>query len=357
MKLSLKYVTVIFYVSIALFTSCRKEDIEFIGTPPNETLEPNSMLVHLMKRTATNDGSKDNILDLANCFTIKFPISVEANNISIEVGNESDYSRVESVFDEDYTDVNQLNIAFPITIITTDYSEETIANMDELLAKASTCNGENVWDDDIECVDFIYPFSASKFNTSNEMIATETFTNDKELYNFIESLVADDITTINFPISLQLADDSITEISTISELQTVITNEQNACDEDDDYDYDDDDCDHCTQELLEEFLVGCQDWYTDKVRGNAINYNTIYDGYDFNFFIDGTVEVYWNSTSASGTWSTSGTGNNMFVLINIPGLSLCNNNWKLQEINTNELTKIDLIVNTEDRLRYRNTCN
>lgn len=357
MKLEVKIISTSLLAIALLFTSCRKEDMEFIETPPEDVLQPNSSIADLMLRTAMNDGSRDNILDLANCFSIKFPIAVSANSIDIQISNEADYDMVESIFDDDYTDVNNLDITFPITIVNSDFSEDTLDSMSQLMARADNCNGENVADSDIECIDFMYPFSASKFNTNNQIISTDTFTNDKELYNFIESIDLNDIVSIDFPINVQLSDSSPLEINSLSELEITIINEQNACDEDDDYDYDDDDCDDCTQELLENFLTGCQNWYTDKVRQDDFDYNTIYDGYDFNFSTDGTVTAAWNMTTATGTWSTSGTGNNMFVLINIPALPFCNNNWKLQEINTSNLTKIDLILNTEDRLRYRNTCN
>lgn len=357
MKSTFKLVLIILFSTVLMFTSCRKEEMEFIETPPEDVLQPNSTLANLMLRTATNDGSNDNILDFANCFNIKFPIAVSANSINLQINNEDDYYLVESIFDEDYTDINNLDITFPITIVNSDFSEDTINSMSELIANANNCNGENIADNDIECIDFVYPFSASKFNTNNQLISTDTFTNDKELYNFIETIDINDITSIDFPISVQLSDSSLLEVNSLSELESTITNEQNACDEDDDYDYDDDDCDDCTQELLENFLTGCQDWYTDKVRQDDVNYNDIYDGYDFNFSTDGTVTAFWNMTSASGTWSTAGTGNNMSLLINIPALQFCNNNWELQEINTSSLTKIDLRINNEDRLRYRNICN
>nr|WP_321233117.1 hypothetical protein [uncultured Psychroserpens sp.] len=357
MKVRIKTIVILFFSSLVMLTSCRKEETEFIETPPEDNLEANSLVADLMLRTVTNDGSNDNILDLANCFNIKFPVTVTANSINVAINNEEDYYMVESIFDEDYTDINNLDISFPITIVNSDFSEDTINSMSELIANANNCNGENVADNDIECIDFMYPFSASKFNTNNELIVTETFTNDKELYSFIEAIDTNDITSINFPISVQLSDGTVSEINSLSELESTIANEQNTCDEDDDYDYDDDDCNDCTPELLEDFLTGCQDWYTDKVRQDDINYNDVYDGYDFNFFTDGTVTAFWNSTSASGTWSTIGTGNNMSVLIDIPALTFCNNNWELQEITTNGVTKIDLRINNEDRLRYRNTCN
>ena len=341
-----------------LLTSCRKEETEFIETPPEDTLEPNSSIANLMLRTVTNDGSHDNILDAANCFNLKFPITVTANSTEVIINDETDYDKVESIFDEEYDDVNNLEITFPVTIIQSDYSEVVINSNSELTSFAATCNGENSIDDDIECVDFIYPISASIFNTNNEILSTEVFTEDKELYNFIKAISPDDIVSIDFPISIELSDTAQLQINSMLELKTSIENHQNDCDEDDDYDYDDDDCDHCTQELVVEYLTGCQDWYVDKLKRESTDYNSVYEGYNFNFFADGTISVYWNSITVYGTWSTMGTANNMTVIIDIPALTLCNNNWELQEINTSTgLTKVDLILDLDDRLRYRNSCN
>ncbi|WP_435413104.1 hypothetical protein [Psychroserpens mesophilus] len=358
MKTSFKFLCVLLFASAVVLTSCRKEETEFIETPPEDTLEPNSTIANLMLRTVTNDGSHDNILDAANCFNLKFPITVTANATEVVINNTSDYDKVESIFDEEYDDVNDLEITFPVTIIQSDYSEVVINSNSELTSFAATCNGENSIDDDIECVDFIYPISASIFNTNNEILSTEVFTGDKALYNFITAILPEDIVSIDFPIFIELSDTTQLQINSMIELKSSIENHQNDCDEDDDFDFDDDDCNHCTQELLAEYLTGCQDWYVDKLKRESTDYNAIYEGYDFNFLSNGTVSVYWNSTTVYGTWSMTGTANNITVDIDIPALTLCNNNWELQEINTTSgLTKVDLILDLNDRLRYRNSCN
>lgn len=358
MNLTFKLILVVFFSSAILLTSCRKEETEFIGTPPEDTLEPNSSIADLMLRTVTNDGSHDNILDAANCFNLKFPVTVTANSTEVVIYDETDYDIVESIFDEEYDDINDLEIAFPVTIIQRDYSEVVINSNSELTSYAATCNGENSIDDDIECVDFIYPITASIFNTNTEILSTEVITGDKEFYSFIIAISPDDVVSINFPISIELSDETQMQVNSMFELKTSIENHQNDCDEDDDFDYDDDDCDHCTQELVVEYLTGCQDWYVDKLKRGSTDYNSVYEGYNFNFFTDGTVSVYWNTITVYGTWSTMGTANNMTVIIDIPALTLCNNNWELQEINTSTgLTKVDLILDLDDRLRYRNSCN
>lgn len=358
MKILNKPFVLLIFSFLFVLTSCRKEESEFIDTPPEDTIEPNSSVLNLMLRTATNDGSNDNIIDYANCFNIVLPIVVTANSNEIDVYTDSDFDMIESIFDENDDDTDTLIITFPITIVLTDFTEVILNDNNELITYASTCNGENIDDDDIECIDFIYPISASTFNVNSELLITEVFINDSELYNFFNGISEDDIINLNFPISVLLSDNSQIQINSLSELEETIENHQNDCDEDDDYDYNDDDCDFCTADELESILVSCSNWSVDKLERLDVDYDDEYEGYDFNFFSDGTLSVYWNATTVYGTWSTSGTENNITVVIDIPALPLCNHNWILHEIETSgNATKIDLREGDDDRLRYENTCN
>ena len=153
-------------------------------------------------------------------------------------------------------------------------------------------------------------------------------------------------------------DGSEVTINNLNELETAIENADNTCDEDDDYDYEDDDCDNCTLAMVEELLLNCSDWEVDKLERNNNDYDNLYDGYEFNFFSNGTMSVYWSGITADGTWVASGSGNDIEIIVNVPDLPLCNNNWILHEIeNCSDETKIDLRVGDADRLRYINNCN
>ena len=357
MKFAFKLIIIMLSV-LSVFTSCRQEEIISINPPLEETLDPDSNVADLMLRTVTNDGSKDNILDYANCFKIKLPTTVIANAVNITINTEADYDSVESIFDEFDEDIDNLSLSFPITIILTDFSEAIINNISEFNDYAGDCNGENVADNDIEFVDFIYPITSSIFNTANELISRESFSNDKELFVFIANISESDIISMDFPLSVRLYDGSQISINTLSALETTIQNAQGNCDEDDDFDYNDDDCNHCTQDLLSGYLTNCTDWIVDKLKRESVNYDDYYDGYSFNFFIDGTVSSYVSGSTVYGTWESTGTANDISVIIDIPGLPLCNNIWHLQEIDENdEDTKIDLRLSDANRLRYENTCN
>ncbi|MEZ4796199.1 MAG: hypothetical protein R2785_03415 [Flavobacteriaceae bacterium] len=359
MKTQIKIALLLSFVLGALSTSCRTEEMELIQSPPEDTLVPDSVVASLMSQTTLNDGSNDNIIDNANCFNIQLPVTVIVNGIEIVVNSEDDYDDIEDIFDEFDDDSDTLEITFPITIILSDFTEIVINNYTEFYSYVNGCNGENESDDDIECLDFVYPISASVYNSNNEIILTITFNNDYELHEFIEDFDESDIVSINFPITVVLLDGTEIVIDSLTELQDIIELYDDYCDEDDDYDYNDDDCNDCDTNQLETILTGCSDWYVDKLERNGNDYDDVYDGYLFNFFNDGTLSVSWGMTTVYGTWEASGTGNNILVVIDVPALPYCNNNWYLHEIEqySNE-TKVDFRVGDDDRLRYENNnCN
>lgn len=338
--------------------SCRKEEIEFEQAPPEDTLSPNSQVANLMQRTAMNDGSVDNIIYNANCFTIQLPVSVIVNGNQITVNSIADYDVVEAIFDEFDDDSDSIEIEFPITIVLNDFSHLTIDSISELYTYAVNCHGENEIDDDIECLDFQYPITASIFNTDNELISSLTLNNDQEMYFFIDDIDNSDIISIDFPLTIGLSDGTTLVANNLNELQNAIENFGDDCDEDDDFDYNDDDCNNCSPLQLTDILTNCPDWIVDKLERNNNDYDDAYDGYTFNFFTDGTIAVSWNVSLIYGTWTTTGTGNNITVDIDIPSLPYCNLNWNLHEIQQSfGETKVDLRQGDDDRMRYESNCN
>lgn len=355
MKNQIKNLAFLILVTLISF-SCRTEEVESINAPEEEVLQANSQVATLMQRTATNDGSSDNIIDGANCFNVQFPVTVIVNGEEIIVNSEDDLDTIEDIFDEFEDDDDTLVINFPITIILADFTEVIINGYSELEDFADDCNGENEFDDDIECIDFQYPITANVFNSNNELIETITITNDNQLYDFIDDIDENDIITINFPITVILFDGTAQTINNLSELQIVIQNAENDCDEDDDNDYNDDDCNNCTTTDLTDILTGCSDWTIDKLERNDNNLEDNYVGYTFNFASDGTLMVDTGSSMYPGTWSANGTGNNITVVIDIPALPDCNANWILHEIDQDPgETDVDLRLG-DDRLRYESDC-
>lgn len=343
----------ILLASLLLFSSCRTEDEEIINPENEQNLVANSSLANLLTRTSLNDGSVDNILDNANCFTVVLPVTVFIEDLEIFVDSEADFQTLEEIFDDFGGDVTTLDFAYPITIILEDYTEVIINNTEELAQQAANCNGENEEDDDIECIDFQYPLSYSVFNSVTEVLETVVVNNDAEHYAFLESIEDNDLVSINFPFTLILADGSTLVVNSIDDLEDAIEAAIDACDEDDDNDYEDDDCENCSTDDLLDALTNCDAFEVDKLKRNGNDLSDNYENFDFQFFEDGSIDVNDGTTSYAGNWVAQGEGQNIIVTINVPDLPVFNDDWNLQEISTDDDGEIEIDLRKgDDRLGF-----
>lgn len=339
-------------VALIVLNSCRTEDEELILPPEEQTLDIDSNVANLMTRTALNDGSIDNILDNANCFTVVLPVTVFIDGLEIIIDSEEDFQTIEDLFDEDDTDIDEVDFQYPITIILTDFTEVVINSDQELATYADQCLDDNVDDEDIECIDFQYPITFSVFDQNNELIDTVTINSDVELFLFIDGLDEDDIVNINFPITLILSDNTTLVVNDLEELEDEVEDAIDDCDEDDDTDFDDDDCEDCTDEELIEILTECPFWTVDKLELNDDDLEDQYNGFHFVFNPDGTLLVESTTDIFEGTWEAQGQGDTISVSINITDLTDFNNVWTLHEIDEDDQElQVDL-RDGEDRLRF-----
>jgi hypothetical protein len=357
MKNTLKRLGVLIFGVALTLVSCREEESVFIEGPQEETLAANSNIANLLQNTATKDGSDDNIIDNASCISIQLPVTVIVDGIEIIVDSPEDFETIEDIYDEFDDDEDILDIIFPVTIILSDFTELVINNLEELEDLADDCEGENEFDDDIECADIKYPVTASVFNTNNEVIETLTFSNDQELYEFVDELDEDDVVQVNFPITVILFDGTEVQTSNLDELEDILEDARDDCDEDDDNDFDDDDCEECTTEQVSQILTGCSDWRVADFERNDQELVDQYSGYTFNFTSDGTLTADSGTESFSGTWETSGTGNSLTFTINIPNLPDFNASWRLDEIEQgNNEGEIELSMG-DDELTFESNCS
>ncbi|GAB4162372.1 MAG: hypothetical protein Tsb0033_21240 [Winogradskyella sp.] len=357
--------SIYFLASLALLivtASCRTEEDLSIDPPAEETLVANTQTAALMQNVVMNDGSSDNIIDNASCLSIQFPVTVTVNGTTLQIDNEDDLDDIEDIFDEFDDDDDNIVISYPITIVLSDFTTVVINSDDELEDFVEDCFEDNFDDDDIECIDFQYPITAAAFNENNEQILSITINNDFEMYNFIDDLDEYAAVTIDFPITVILADGTTQIVNNIQELAMVIEDADDSCDEDDDNDYDDDDCDNCTTDLVTDFITQCTDWYIDELERNDNDLEDNYLGYFFTFNDDNTLLVTWDngSQTESGTWSATGSGNEIVFEINIPGFNDINDAWTLHEIDNddddNEL-EFELRIGDDDELEFKNTCS
>lgn len=341
------YVTLL--VTALSFNSCQDEFEEINTGDEPQAIMANSSTAVLVKNTATRDGSFDNIVDGASCIDIKFPYTVEVNGLEVIINSREDLHLIEEIFDEIDGDEDFLEILFPITITSGDFTEITINGIDDLRELAEKCK-EGGEDEDIECVDFVYPMTLFTFDINLEQTGSVVVESDKDLRIFFGGLDDNDLVSFEFPLTLELYDGSKVEVNGNEELARVIENAKDACDEDDDDDYNDDDFD---EERLDFCLTQCT-WLVKEIKRNDVEQTAQYVDYAFNFMEDGTVNVKDRAgLNITGTWSSSVGDDGALLTMNFETLVDFTLEWKVYEIDEH---KIKLFNGESNRIIMKQIC-
>ncbi len=310
------------------FTACQEEFEELPQPDDAQTITASSTTAKLIEDTCTNDGSFDNIVDGASCFSIEFPYTVEVNGIQITLDSREDLHLIEEIFDAIEDDEDILNIIFPITVTLGDYTEIVINGIDDLRELAEECI-EGGGDDDIECIDFVYPITLFTFDVNEVQTGSVTVESDKELRRFMAGLNDDDLVSIDFPITLKKYDGTEIQVNSNAELANAIEMAREACDEDDDDDHNDDDFD---KERLDNLLAECP-WLVKEVIRDEVNQTDQYFEYVMNFSEDGSVIVKDRmGNSLEGTWSTRVSDRGVLLNLEFDVLVDFNLEWVVYEL-------------------------
>lgn len=345
--------------TIALLFSCTDEST---NDSTANNLQPESELVSLLSKTSLNDGSIDNIIDQANCFTLQLPLTVTVNGTVVVIDAVDDYDEVEDIFDEFDTDVDTIVISYPVTAILSDYTTQVLNSDADLQALAATCPDENEDDDDIECIDFQYPITVSIYDDNGVLVNDITITNDQEMYDFVDDLEDYDDARINFPITLIRFDGSTVVVNNMTELEFEIEAADDDCDEDDDYDYNDDDdddlpCDNCTVVDVQNFLMSCMVWEVEELEVNDVDETSQYTGFTFTFAANGELQMGANGALFVGAWSVTESNGVFTLTLNHVDIPLLNGDWEIEEFeNDSNEASIELENDNEDELEFVSTC-
>jgi hypothetical protein len=303
MKALPKFITIAFF-ALLCFTSCQKEVIQESPVNEEELITAESGIVSLMQATSARNGTLDNILDNANCLSINLPVTVIVNDITITINTLEDLELIEDIFDEFDNDEDVLELLFPITIVLNDHTEIVINSQEELDAFVEACSDET--DDDIKCVDFVYPISFSIYNSEFQIIDTVIIENDRELHEFLETINESDqgalLVSLNFPVKLVYANGEIIEVFNHQELERVLNDARENCEEEE----------ACRKEAVDMYLKRCH-WEVHRYNGDDhLRELNLYFGED------GVLQVvHENNPGANitGLWSTRQLDNGVILSI------------------------------------------
>ncbi|AUC82296.1 hypothetical protein CW733_09205 [Lacinutrix sp. Bg11-31] len=336
---------------IALLVFACQEELTEVALPNNqEMIIENSSLAELIQNTVSLDGSIDNIIDNANCLLINLPVTVEINGVTVIIDSIEDYQVVEAIFDEINTDEDSVEILFPITVTLNDYTEVIIINNDELEVFKNECSSENESDNDIECIDFQYPIVFSIYNTNIQLTETVIIDFDEALYSFIENLESGVLASLNFPVTMVLSDGNIVVVNDNQELEAVIIDAKDGCEEDDDYDWDDDNCDI---NQVEANLLECEWTIT------SYNNDTGFNIFNIDFMDNGNTTITSDNESYTSDWTISLDGDIYLDFSSISGgnIQVLEGNFILVECTPNQMIFHDPINTDIELILDKDCCN
>lgn len=345
-----RFLRFLFAFVLLSFASCQEEfEDTNEGGEEQETIEASSTTANLILNTSSQDGSFDNIVDEASCFAIQFPYAVEVAGIQITIDSIEDLRVIEELFDQIDTDEDIVHIIFPITIIYADFTELVIENVEQLRELAADCI-EGGGDDDIECIDFVYPITIFTFDVNAQIAGEVVINNDKELRRFFANLDESDLVSLDYPLTLKKYDGTELVVENNAELARALEAAKNECDEDDDDDYNDDDFD---EEHFVEYLTECP-WKLRDIRRFGTDQLGQYEGFTFEFNTEGGVDATGPSGNTfSGEWAYEFTDNGLVVELAFTDNTDFSATWTVYEIGEG---KIKFFSDNDNRIILKKRC-
>jgi hypothetical protein len=231
------------------------------------------------------------------------PVTAVANGHQFTVQGYDDYYNVREILEESSTDDDIIHYTFPLTIEYKNYQEVVVNSQTELDNLKSNCGAEATFHE-IECIDFVYPISVNTYNTATQVPSTVSIATNSQWYNYIESLGANQIYSLVFPVTMRKSNGQTVIFNTNTELQFGIENAINDC--------------IPTggtggTELATVITSGT--WHVSSFIDGTENHTYDFNGYNFTFSSSGFATAAMNSLSVNGSWSIhSDEGHKEFVL-------------------------------------------
>lgn len=312
---------------VAIFISGCQDEYENIVEPDKSVaISADDNIASLILNVTRKDGSFDNLIDECNETSIKFPYTVFIDDdLSIQINSLAD---IEALYMEYFPYRDDMELQYPVTIIYSDYTSEILYDSDALEDIQDQYNNQ-LADDDIECIDFIYPVGINIYNTTFQNTDYLMLESDAEMFDLFYDLT-DVILEIEFPVQLKTNTDEIVTINNNIALENEIERYKDACDENDHIEFEDDDNPFHD-------IITSNSWKIVHFSG-ASEQTALFSSFRIDFNDDFSVQVSDNGSIINGTWEYDDDGNISLELeTEEEPLVWLNNEWDIISVNSGEI--------------------
>lgn len=202
------------FCAALIFVSCQQEELKITENPSDTSIFNDLELASLVRSVTSHDGSFDDTIDSAHCFSLKFPYSLWVNGVQHNMTSPDDFSEIPagaSVVPE-----------FPIILNMSNYTEVEIPSIQVLYDYVVGCHSGLFFDEIITCVDFQYPIDLSMYDSGTSDFQTITLEHDLDVFSTIQSLNPSMLVTLKYPIGLVLQNGDVVEVDSNQELKNQI---------------------------------------------------------------------------------------------------------------------------------------
>lgn len=276
-------VFVLAFLCTGFILGCQEEENIIIQEDP-DGLKSTSPISKLMSRVTQNNTSVDNVLDGTSVFRVLLPVSISLNGQFVNVNSPADYITIQQIKNQSNDDDDIVNYTFPISVSLRNFQQVVLNNntqLQNLIAQYEDLS-------ELNCFSFNFPISISIYDSNNQVADVLTFSNNGQVISFLFSLPQGVIFTINYPISVQTASGNTQNVTSNSQLLS----------------------------LLEEAQITCglsnPDEFIDVITSGNWRVSYFYDdgdetndflGYVFVFNSNNTITISKNGNTFNGIWS------------------------------------------------------
>ncbi len=301
-----------------LVVGCQKEYVD-IKKPDNTiAISADDTVAGLILKVVLKDGSFDNIIDKCSEISIDFPYSIRVDDKLFTINSIEDIKLIKTDYFQEYDDIE---VIYPVSVTFSNYTKAILYDDDDLEQIQEQYNN-GLEDDDIECIDFVYPLGLTLYNTEYQKTDFVTVNNDQDMYNVfanINSLIIE----FDFPVSVKTANGDSISIDDNVALEYEINKVAGNCDEDDEVIFDDTDYPYI------ELLIS-KAWKIALFADTA-DVTSYFSNYSLIFNTDHSVKAKTDVDTFSGVWELDFTDTSSVLEIefdtDMTPLIWLNNGW------------------------------
>ncbi len=307
---------------VLLFGACQKEEDDSNNSTSPNNIVANSPLANLIARTSQNPTAVDDVLDNSSLIKMQLPVTVTVNGNIITVATSADYQLVQDAKDAYSNDNDIVYCVYPITIQFKNYTTQVINTYNQLYDAIQACGIDDGFDE-IDCIAINYPISMNIYDSNNQVANTITIQSNSQLFNFIATLSNGIIAAIVYPISVTNSNGQNVVINSNTELETFIDNSIDACGG------------GGSSTSTFSSIITSGTWQVSYFYDHH-DETSYYNGYNFTFINNGTINVMKNTVNSNGSWLTyvDNAQNKMDLSFADNDLGHLHDDWQIVEYTT-----------------------